>query len=102
MQWPEEDHSIRIGIDSCAAATVFPKSVADDYPMLHTPGKVKSHRPASGRLLPDLGVRKVQVKFEDGSLRHANPRINCRHAQSQDGGASQERQKYQGVCVPRV
>ena len=29
VQLPEEDHRIRIGIDSCAAVTVFPKTVAD-------------------------------------------------------------------------
>ena len=28
VQLPDEDHRIRIGIDSCAAVTVFPKSVA--------------------------------------------------------------------------
>ena len=32
---------------SAVAVTVFPKSVADDYPMLHTPGMAKSYRPAS-------------------------------------------------------
>ena len=36
------------------AVTVFWKSVADDYPMLHTPGKAKSYRPALGKLLLDL------------------------------------------------
>ena len=56
-QLPEEDHRIRIGIDSWAEVTVFPQSVADDYPMLHTPGKAKSYRPASGKLLRDSGAR---------------------------------------------
>ena len=67
------------GIDSCAAVTVFPKSVADDYPMLDMPGKAKSYRPASGKLLPDLGARKVQVKLRDGSLRYVNPRVANTH-----------------------
>ena len=31
---PEEDHRMRSGIDSCAAVIAFPKSVADDFPML--------------------------------------------------------------------
>ena len=79
VQLPERDHRIRIGIDSCAAVTVFPKSVADDYPMLDTPGKAKSYRPASGKLLPDLGARKVQVKLRDGSLRYVNPRVADTH-----------------------
>ena len=42
VQLPGKDHRIRSGIDSCAALTVFPKSVADDYPMLHMPVKAKS------------------------------------------------------------
>ena len=71
MQVPEEDHRIRIGVDSCAAVTVFPKCVADGYPRLHAPGHAKSYRPASGKLLPDLG--------------YVNPR-NCGQAQSFDGG----------------
>ena len=69
VQVPEKDHGIRVGIDSCAAVTVLSKSVADDYTMLHTPGKAKNYRPASGKLLPDLGARKVQVKPKDESLR---------------------------------
>ena len=52
VQLPEKGHRIRLGIDSCAAVTVFPKSVADDCPMLDMPGKAKSYRPASGKLLP--------------------------------------------------
>ena len=74
-----KDHRIRIGIDACAAVTVFPKSAADDYPMLDTPGKAKSYRPASGKLLPDLGARKVQVKLRDRSLRYVNPRVVNTH-----------------------
>ena len=79
VQLPVKDHRIRIGIDSCAAVTVFPKSVADDCPMLDTPGKAKSYRPASGKPLPDLGARKVQVKLKDGSLRYVNPRVAKTH-----------------------
>ena len=29
----EESLNIRIGIESCAAVTVFPKTVAEDYPV---------------------------------------------------------------------
>ena len=79
VQFTEKDHRIRTGIDSCAAVTVFLKSVADDYPMLHTPGKAKSYRPASGKFLLDLGARKVQVKLQGGSLRKPE---ECGHAQS--------------------
>ena len=79
VQLREKGHRIRVGIDSCAAVTVFPKSVADDYPMLDMPGKAKRYRPASSKLLPDLGARKVQVKLRDGSLRHVNPRVADTH-----------------------
>ena len=79
VQLPEKGHRIRIGIDSCAAVTVFPNSVADDYPMLDMPGKANVYRPASGKLLPDLGARKVQVKLGDGSLRYVNPRVADTH-----------------------
>ena len=79
VQLPEKGHKNRIGIESCAAVTVFPKSVADDYPMLDMPGKAKSYRPASGKLLPDLGARKVQVKLRGGSLRYVNPRVADTH-----------------------
>ena len=44
VQLPEEDRKIRTGIDSCAAVTAFPKTVADDHPMLQTSGKAKSYR----------------------------------------------------------
>ena len=47
--------------------------------MLDTPSKAKSYRPASGKLLLDLGARKVQVKLRDGSLRYVNPRVADTH-----------------------
>ena len=55
---PEGNRKLRIGIDSCAAVTICPKTVAEEYPMLQTPGKAKSYRPASGKLLPDVGVQE--------------------------------------------
>ena len=73
----EKGHRICIGIDSCAAVTVFPKIVADDYPMLQTASKAKSYGPASGNPLPDLGARKVQVKLKDG--RYVNPIVADTH-----------------------
>ena len=79
VQLLEKGHRIPTGIDSFAAVSAFPKSVADDYPMLNMPGKAKSYRPASGKLLPDLGARKVQVKLRDLSLRHVNPRVADTH-----------------------
>ena len=79
VQWPEGERKIRTWIDSCAAVTVSPKMVADDSPMLPTPGKAKSNRPASGKLLLDLCARKVQVKLEDGSLRSVNTRVADTH-----------------------
>ena len=86
VQLLEENHGVRIGIDSCTAVTVFPKSVADDYPMLHTPSKGKSYRPASGKLVPDLSARKVQVKLKGWSLKCVNWRIA-----DTDGGARNAR-----------
>ena len=79
VQLREQDPKIRIGIDSCAAVIVFPKTVVNNYPMLQTPGKAKSYRASSGKLLPDLGARKVQVKLKDGSLRYVNPRVADTH-----------------------
>ena len=98
VQLQEKDHRIRIGIDSCAAVTVFPKSVADDYPMLDMPGKRRVTRSASGKLLPDLGARKVQV----------NPRVAHTHrafcGNERHGTRCllpKERQRHQGVRAPR-
>ena len=47
--------------------------------MLNMSGKAKSYIPASGKLLPDLGARKVQVKLRDRSLRYVNPRVAYMH-----------------------
>ena len=79
VQLPAEGPQLRIGVDSCAAVTVFPIAVAADYPLLQIPGKATSYRPASGKLLPDLGARKVQVKLRDGSRRIVNPRVADTH-----------------------
>ena len=62
--------------------------------MLDMPGKAKSYRPASGKLLPDLGARKVQVKLKDGSLRYVNPRALMAVSEMNDTG-------HQGARVPR-
>ena len=58
---------------------MFPKTVAEACSVPKTPGKAKSYRPASGKLWPDLGARKVQVKLKDGSLRCVNPRVADTH-----------------------
>ena len=79
VQVSEEIRRLRIGIDSCAPVTVFPKTVAEDYPVLMTLGKAKSYRPASGELVPDLGARKVQVKLKDGSFRCVKSRVADTH-----------------------
>ena len=77
-----KSHGIRAEIGSRAAVTVFPRSVADDYPMLHATGKVKSYRPASAKLVPDPGARKVQGKLKNGSLRCVIPRVADTHRAS--------------------
>ena len=79
VQLPEKDHGIRLGIDWCLEVTVFPKTVADDCLVLLTPGKAKRYRPASGKLLLDLGARQVQVRMKDGSLRYVNQRVADTH-----------------------
>ena len=108
VQLSEKGHRVRIGIDSCAAVIVFPKIVADDYPMLQTASKAKSYGPASGKPSTDLGARKVQVKLKDG--RYVNPIVAYTHralmAVSEMNDldtmcSSPERQRHQGVCVPR-
>ena len=47
--------------------------------MLQKTDKAKSYRLASGKLLPDLGARKVRVELKDGSLRYVNPRVSYTH-----------------------
>ena len=76
VQLPEADHRVRIGIDLCAAVTVFPKSVADDYPMLHTPGV--------GQASAGFGCAKgaSQAPRWVSQVRKSE---NCGHAQSFDG-----------------
>ena len=69
VQVSEEGRKIRIGIDSCAAETVFPMTVAEDYSVLKTPDQAKSYRRA----------RKVQVKLKDGSFRCVNLRVADTH-----------------------
>ena len=79
VQVSEGNRKLRSGIDSRAAVTVFPKTVAEDCPVRKTPGKAKSCRPASGKLLPDFGARKVQVKLQDRSFRCVSPRVADTH-----------------------
>ena len=85
--------------------------VADNFPMLDMPGKAKSYRPASGKLLPDLGARKVQVKLRDGSPRYVNPRVADTHralmavSEMNDMGHvvffPRSDRRHQGIRVPR-
>ena len=81
VQVSEDNRKIRIGIDSCAAVTVVTKDSGRKTTRRaqDTSGKAKSYRLASGKLLPDLGARKVQVKLKDGSLRCVNPRVADTH-----------------------
>ena len=50
----------------CTAMIVFPTSVADDHPMLDTPGKAKNHRPAS---VPDTHIALMAIS-EMKDMRH--------------------------------
>ena len=75
VQVSEGHRKLRSGIDSRAAVTVFPKTVAEDYPVRKTSGKAKSYRPVSGKFLPDLGARKAQVRLQDRSFRCVNQRV---------------------------
>ena len=75
LQVSEGNRKLRSGIDSRAAVTVSPKTVAEDYPVRKTSGKAKSYRPVSGKFLPDLGARKAQVRLQDRSFRCVNQRV---------------------------
>ena len=102
-------HRIRIGIDSCAAVTVLPKSVADDYPMLHTPGKAKSYRPASGERPVVQGGRERTEREEqlqrqtDGDAAQG-PVVKAKNAPSApsldewDGHLAAGHAEYRGWC----
>ena len=94
MQLPEGDRKIRSGIRSCAAVTVFPKTVADDYPMLQMPGKAKSYRSSASscRILVRERCTRVAQRFDCGVRddRHGTRRV-----------LAQERQGHPGVCEPR-
>ena len=78
VQLSEKDHRIRIGIDSCAAGIVFPKSVTDDNLMLDTPGQARSGCAKS----PSQAQRRVSQIRDPESVGHA---------QSVDGGVRDER-----------
>ena len=111
VQASEGNRKLSSGIDSRAAVTVFPKTVAEDYTVRKRPGKAKSYRPASGKLVPDLGARKGAGQTPRKVFSMRQP-ASGRHAQSSDGcvgderhgsrcALSQERQRYQSVRVPR-
>ena len=92
MHWSsrciEGNGKIRIGIDSCVAVTVFPKTVDDDHPTLQTPGKAMSCRSVPGKLLPDLVARKGAGQTQ-WSLRYVSSVREPQSgwlAQSFDGG----------------
>ena len=79
--------------------------------MVDMPCKAKSYRPASSKLLPDLGARKVQVKLRDWSLRYVNPRVADTHGalmavsgmndMGHDVFFPRSDRGHQGVRVPR-
>ena len=72
----KKDYRNRTGIDSRAAETACPEECCGRLPDApHAKQVTKSYRLASGKLLPDLGARKVQVKLKDGSLRYVNLRV---------------------------
>lgn len=52
---------IRIGVDTCAAATVAPETVGSDHPI--TSGTVQSFRSVSGNALQNLSERLVDLKI---------------------------------------
>ena len=112
VQWPEKDRKRRIGVDSRAAVTVFPKTGGGglpDAPNARQTQRVTGRRQAS---FCQIFVReRCKVKLRDGSLKYVNPSVADTH-QSFDGsvrgerhetrcGLHQERQRHQGVRAPR-
>ena len=79
VQLREGDRKIRIGTDSCAAVTVFPKTVADDYTRCskrQAKQRVTGRRQASFcRIL----VREQCRSSSQESLRYVNPRVADTH-----------------------
>ena len=78
-----ESPRIRIGMDSCAAVIVFPKTVAENYSVRKTPGK-------EGKLLPDLGRKNgtSQTQRWVCSIRES---VSGRYAESSDDCVGDER-----------
>ena len=81
---PQDSHWDRL---VCGSDRVSEDTVADDFPMLQSPGKAKSHRPASGKLLPNPGIfllrlRVAQrfggVSYEHGEGSHFAPPAHAR------------------------
>ena len=80
VQLTEKDHRIRTGIDSGAAVTVFPKTVADDYPMLQTRGHASAES-GCAKGASQAQRRVSQVREPEGGG----------HAQSFNEGIKDER-----------
>ena len=92
VQLLEKDHKTRIGIDSCAAVTVFPNTVADDDPFLQAPGKAMSFRQASAGSWCAKGAGQAQRQVS--SVREPD---SGGHTRSFDGGVRDERHETRHV-----
>eukprot|EP00959_Pyramimonas_sp_CCMP1952_P420885 8816614-Pyramimonas_sp.AAC.1 len=53
----ELDGVLRVGIDSCAAASVLPRCPCADYPVRESPAGAVAYKTASGHCVADEGER---------------------------------------------
>ena len=85
VQWSKEDRKLRIGIDSRAAVTVFPKTVAEGYLMLQTPDKQKELQASVRQAFAGFGCAQ--------SAGQAQRRVS-QVRESESGGHAQSFCKY--------
>ena len=90
VQLPEKGHRIRSGIDSCAAVTVFPKSVADDYPMFDMARQSEELQTSVRQASSRSGCAKSPSQTQRRVSQIREPE-SCGYAQSVDGGVRDER-----------
>ena len=58
VQVSEGNRQLRSGIDSCAAVTVFPKTVAEDYTVRKTPRQSKELQASVGQAFARFWCKK--------------------------------------------
>jgi len=72
LETPRE--KLRVGLDSGAAVTIVPMTVAEDYP-LETSAKPTQYCAAGGAMIGDQGMRRIGLKQPDGGVRLIRVRV---------------------------